>query len=292
MRAGTALALYFVFVFVGAALIAPWVSFALQSMADAPLDPPLKTVVNTPFRRVVNRCLLVLALIGIWPLIKALGFRSWQEIGIREDRPIPRDIGAGLLIGTILLALAAASSLVAGASQWDTSIQVSAQQITGSMVTAIVVACIEGILFRGAIFTALRRTLNDAGAVWCSSSIYALLHFFAQPQDPAQIQWHSGFEILARMLRGFTEFETVIPGFLNLTLLGVIFTLAFKHSGALWMPIGIHAALIFWAKMFITATNPVPTANLWLWGTAKLVDGWFYFLLLSLVAFWFAYRRK
>jgi uncharacterized protein len=278
MRAGTALWAYLLFVFVGAALLAPWIAFGLQGVMEA------------PFRRIVNRCLLGLALIGIWPLIKALGFRSWAEIGLRKGRPIFRDMGAGLLIGTVLLGLAAGSSIAVGVAAWDPR-GILAKQIIGALLSAVVVAFLEEILFRGAIFTALRRTWNDAVALWASSGIYAIMHFFARPADPARIEWYSGFTVLGGMLRGFTEFQTVVPGFLSLTLLGVIFALAFKKTGVLWLPMGIHAALIFWVKLFGSGTNPAPEANVWFWGTEKLVDGWFCFILLSLAVVWFS-RRK
>src|SRR5262245_43003899 len=117
MRAGTALCIYLIFVFVGAALLAPWVYFGLQELARHSVT--FNDAAGVPLSRVVSRCLLILAIAGIWPLIKTLGFRSWSEIGIRRDHKIAREFGQGLLIGSILLALGAAGAILSGAASYE-----------------------------------------------------------------------------------------------------------------------------------------------------------------------------
>jgi uncharacterized protein len=284
MRPTRALWAYLLYVFVGSAVVAPWIFSAMQHLGFT----------NVPFRRVVDRCLLVLALIGLWPFVKSLGIKSAAEIGLRGDAPIGRDLFKGIVIGAVLLALAASASVLAGASNIDHSRSGSAwgKQIGSALATAIVVALLEEILFRGAIFTALRRTWNDTAALWVSSAIYGILHFLGRPENPTVIEWNSGFVVLARMLNGFTELQTVVPGFFSLTLLGVVFALAFQRSGALFLSMGIHGALVFCVKLFGFATNAAPGANRWFWGTEKLVDGWFCFLLLIGATAWFARKAK
>jgi membrane protease YdiL (CAAX protease family) len=124
--------------------------------------------------------------------------------------------------------------------------------------------------------------------LWASSAIYGIFHFFARPENPTEIHWDSGFVVLGRMLKGFTEIQQVIPGLLSLTLLGVIFVLAFRRTGALFMSMGIHAALVFWVKLFGFAARTSTTANTWFWGTEKLIDGWFCFILLCGVTIFLA----
>ncbi len=282
MRPARALWAYLIFVFLGAALIAPWVFHALESFGFA----------GIPFRRVLDRCLLILALVGLWPFVKALGIRSREELGLPRRPGISADVGAGFLFGTVLLGLAAALALAAGAARWDITRTPAAwlKQVPSALATAVVVALLEEILFRGAIFGALRRTWNDLGALWLSSGIYAILHFFARPENPDIIRWDSGFTVLGRMLAGFTQMELVFPGFFSLTLLGIILALAFQRTGALYMSMGIHAALVFWLKLFAFGTNPSQTANQHFWGTEKLTDGRFCFGLLLIATIWFARR--
>ena len=203
-------------------------------------------------------------------------------------------MGKGLALGIGLLLLGAVGSFFAGAAVLEHSRTAAEwpKQIGSATLTAVVVGFMEEILFRGAIFTALRKTWNDSAALWVSSAIYGILHFLARPENPAQINWSSGFVVLGSMLRGFTDFQTVVPEFLSITLLGIIFALAFKRTTALYMSMGIHAGVVFGVKLFGFATNAAPDGNRWFWGTEKLVDGWFCFILLALATIWFARAHR
>jgi membrane protease YdiL (CAAX protease family) len=163
------------------------------------------------------------------------------------------------------------------------------KEICSALATAAVVAILEEILFRGAIYTALSRVWGAAAGLWVSSGLYGILHFFARPENPQTVKWNSGFGVLGRMLGGFTDFRQVVPGFLTLTLLGILLVLAFRRTGALFMSMGIHAALVFWGvKLFAFAFDTNAGANTWFWGTEKLIDGWFCFILVAVTAFLFS----
>jgi membrane protease YdiL (CAAX protease family) len=269
MRPALALLAFLAFVFLGAPLAAPWVQEGLQA-AGFP---------NIPFRRVVSRCLMIFALIGLWPLMKALEVRSLREAGLGNHPRWATDLAAGLLVGWGLLALAGGLCLLVGAAELDDRVSVIAK-LPSAASSAIAVAFLEEVLFRGAIMTAFCRVWGPATGLWTSSALYAILHFFSRPADPPTIDWQSGFFVLGGMLQGFIDFQQVIPGFLSLTLLGVILGLAFRKTKALYMSMGIHAGIVFGAKLFAAAANSAPLANVWLWGTEKLIDGWFAFLLL------------
>src|SRR5206468_135810 len=108
-------------------------------------------------------------------------------------------------------------------------------------------------------------------AALISSGFYALVHFFQQPATSDTVEWFSGFTTLGQMFRGFTEWHSLFPGFLNLTLIGTILALGFERTGSLLFSIGLHASLIFWVKSVSFATKPIESGNSWLWGTNKLV---------------------
>lgn len=277
MRPTRALLAFLIFVFAGGALISPWIYHALVGFGWS----------NIPFRRVVDRCLLVLALIGLWPFVSALGVRSRAELGLRKSPTLAKDLVTGLAIGSVLVVLAAAVSLTVGASHWIPRTGWM-KQITSALTTAVVVATLEEILFRGAIMTALTRVSGALAGIVVSSSLYGILHFFGRPENPATVDWKAGFVVLGRMFSGFTDFQQVIPGFFSLTLLGVILALAFRRTAALYLSMGIHAGLIFWVKLFGFATDTTANANTWFWGTEKLVDGWFCFILLAITTIAFA----
>jgi len=141
---------------------------------------------------------------------------------------------------------------------------------------------LEEILFRGAIFGALRKTCRWPAALAISSAIYAIVHFFSKPQSPAEIHWTSGLALLAAMLRGFADVEQVVPAFFNLALAGALLALAYQRTGNLYFSIGLHAGWIFWLKSYGFLTREAAGVNPWFWGTNRLIDGWSALLVLMI----------
>lgn len=274
------LLVYLAAVFLGAAALAPWVYLGVQHLA------PGSGIAHQPFHRYVNRCLLVLAFGGLWPLVRAMGLKSWAEIGWKPRKTWFREVGLGLGLGFLSLALATVAALVFAGRIWraDHTAAEWAKHLLGATATAILVACLEELLFRGAVFSALRRTRSFAFALAVSSGVYALVHFFERPAPPASVDAFTGFAVLGQMLRGFTDVNQLLPGFLTLTLAGGLLAWARERTGALWFSFGLHAGWIFWLKSYGFLTTAAPSATAALWGTAKLYDGWAALAVLSLVA--------
>ena len=278
MRPIRSLLIFLIVVFLGGALLAPWLYWLVQSVAHD------SSLAHSPFHRFVNRSLLGLALIGIWPLLRSLGAKSWREVGIVNPAGEWKHLGAGFLLGFGSLACVAIMVLTAHGRQLNMELTAGqlAGKVAGAVATAIIVAILEELLFRGAIFGALRRIWDWRAALLVSSMIYALVHFMESADITGPVTWHSGLELLPRMLRGFGNWELVIPGFFNLTLAGILLGLAYQRTGNLYFSIGLHAGWIFWLKSYGLLTTPVTTASQWLWGTQKLIDGWLALLVLLL----------
>ncbi|HST62679.1 MAG TPA: CPBP family intramembrane glutamic endopeptidase, partial [Longimicrobium sp.] len=158
-----------------------------------------------------------------------------------------------------------------------------AGQFLGALATALVVSVIEELLFRGAMFGTLRRAMRWPAALAASSGVYAITHFMHRGETPETVDWLSGLRVLPTMLAGMTDLRTLAPGFLSLTLAGVILGLAYQWTGDLSASIGIHAGWIFWLKFYGFATASVEGTDPWFWGTRKLVDGWLAFVALVVV---------
>ena len=258
MRPLRALVLYIAVVFVGGAVLAPWFYGLAQALTH--IFPNLvffATLAQTPFHRFVNRSLLVLALAGLWPLLRGLGAASWRETGLVNPCGQWRKLAGGFLLGFLSLALVAAITLAAGGRALNHPLAALrvAERMLSAALTAAVVAGLEEILFRGGIFGGLRRVFHWPFALGLSSMIYALVHFFARTQDPATVYWTSGFGQLALMLGGFMDWQQIVPGFFNLTLAGILLGLAYQRTGNLYFSIGLHAGWIFWLKIYGTLTT-------------------------------------
>jgi membrane protease YdiL (CAAX protease family) len=284
MRPLRALVIYIAVVFIGGALLAPWLYRLAQAGAHS-----FPKIAGTPFHRFVDRALLLLALTGLWPLLRALGATSARELGLVLPYGQFKKLFGGLVLGFVSLAVVAGIAIGSGGrgiGQNFTAHKIVGT-IFGAIATALLVATVEEILFRGGIFGGLRRVFYWRIALGVSSAIYALVHFLRHTELNGAVAWNSGLVLLPRMLGGFADFHALVPGFFNLTLAGILLGLAYQRTGDLYFSIGLHAGWIFWLKTYGAFTTSVPNAAIWFWGTGKLIDGWLAFVILGAMFFIF-----
>ena len=277
MRPFRALLIYLAVVFIGGALLAPWLYWLAQSWAQL-----IPKIAGAPFHRFVDRSFLILALAGLWPLLRAFGATSLREVGLALPYGQFKKFSGGLLLGFFSLAIVAGMAVGFGDRVFVQNLTPHkiVGTIFGAIATAAIVATLEEILFRGGIFGGLRRMIYWPIALIISSMIYALVHFLQRAEITGAIIWNSGLILLPRMLRGFADFRALVPGFFNLTLAGVLLGLAYQRTGNLYFSIGLHAGWIFWLKTYGAFTADAPRAAIWFWGSGKMIDGWFAFFVL------------
>jgi len=296
MRPLRALLIYLTVIFIGGALLAPWL-WQLAQLGN----PVFPRLAHVAFHRYVDRCFQIIALAGLWPFMRALGATSRREIGLVSPFGQFRNLGHGLLLGFASLACVAAVSL-AGHGR-EIAPHLSAGKITGTLLGAVATACVvailEEILFRGGVFGGLRRVVHWTTALLISSVIYALVHFLQGPQLTGPVHWNSGLVALRTMLAGFADVHQLVPGFFSLTVAGMLLALAYQRTGNLYFSIGLHASWIFCLKTFLALTAPVaaspgrasaPPPTSWFYGSGKLLDGWLaFFVMIAFLAgfiFW------
>ena len=275
MRSVRTVFFYVIFVFAGGALIAPWLYWGIQASGSA--VGIFGFFAAQPFHRFVLRSILGLALLGLWPVARHSGIRTWRDLGFWWGPRSFRQLFLGGFLGFVSLALIAFFALLFEARHWNTAL--STRHLAESMVRALlsagVVAFLEEILFRGVLFGALKRGHSAAVALFGSSGIYAIVHFFRIVEWHGPLTWHSGLQTLALMMQGFIDPQSLVPRFLVLLLAGMILALAFEKTEALWFSIGAHAGWIFWLKIYGVLTVPQSSSLVSFWGTSKLTDGWF-----------------
>ena len=192
----------------------------------------------------------------------------------------------GFGLGFFSLAVIASIALGVGVSVFASKAQNIPEKVVGAALTAVVVGTLEEILFRGGIFGALRRNLNWKVALLLSSSIYALVHFLGSPSQVGPVAWYTGLELLPRMFEGFFRWEKLLPGLINLTVIGGILALAYHRTGNLYFSMGLHAGWIFCLKCYGLSVKHMREANGWIWGSAKMIDGWLTLLILLATLLW------
>jgi uncharacterized protein len=266
MRLTRALLIYVLVVFVGGALLAPLLYDVGHGIA---------ALAKHPFHRYVDRAVLGLALIGLWPLMRTIGITSLAELGFRNASEKWRDIVPGLLLGLCSLAVIAILAIATGARHLHvpTGTEIARHLISAGAAAAIV-AMLEEVLFRGALFGAMRKAWPLAAALVISSAIYSLMHFTQKAPEPTIVTWSSGLTMLPQMFAQVADTHAVVPKFFVLFVAGLILAIAYQRTGTLFFSIGLHAGWIFWLKSYRFVSTPVPGASASFWGTDELINGW------------------
>jgi|SRR5437899_2466522 len=281
-------------VFVGGALIAPWLYWSAQMSAD--LSPWFAELARQPFHRYVHRSLLGLAIPGLWFIAWQNGLTSWRDLGMRRSPLAGRQFISGALLGLLSLAAVGLLALVFDARRWNSNLSPAllGGSIISALAAALVVSPLEELLFRGALFGGLRRGSQWATALLGSSTVYALVHFFRAVEWTKPIKWDSGLLVLGQMLEGLIDPHALAPGFFVLLLAGLILGLAYQKTNALWFSIGAHAGWIFWLKIYGVLTVEHSAGLPALWGSSKLIDGWIaaVVLLIPAVLLWDSNRLR
>jgi membrane protease YdiL (CAAX protease family) len=283
VRAAGLLLCYVVGVFAGGALVAPWLFHLAQWAAGE--FPALQGLASQPFHRYVNRSLLVTALAGLWPLLRTLQLADRRALGFVSPLTARRPLALGLALGFGSLLLAAVLMALAGVRGFNSSLALPLllKLLVNATLSAVAVALLEELVFRGVVFGALRRVWPLWSALLASAALYSAVHFLARVEHLGPVGWTSGLALLPRMLAGVATPEAVVPAALTLLLGGVALGLAYQRTGNLWFAIGLHAGWVFWLKVFKTVTTPGTSATNAFWGTEKLLDGWLACLVMATV---------
>jgi membrane protease YdiL (CAAX protease family) len=282
MRPVRSLVIYLLAVFVGGAWLAPWLYWMTQSLAQT--FPALQSLAANPFHRFVNRSLIIVAVLGLWPLLRSLEIRTWADAGLGPLRGQGRNLALGFGLGFGSLALVALVALAAGARRWnsDHTAEQFARHLLNAGLAAVLVGALEELVFRGALFGGLRRACRWPVALAWSSAVYAVVHFFHRVEWREPVDWASGFKVLAGMLGGVTQLAELVPGFLSLFLVGAMLAWGYQRTGRLYFSMGLHGGWIFWLKSYGFFTADVKNNLEWVWGSRKLIDGWLAFVMLTL----------
>lgn len=126
--------------------------------------------------------------------------------------------------------------------------------------SAVVVASLEEVLFRGVLLGIFLRAMKPAPAIATLSFLFAFVHFLEPPvgvsvPDPEASD--AGFVLLGQIFSRFADPFSMLGRFLVLASAGVVLAIARWRTASLWLPIGLHAGWVFSHVIFKAATWPV-----------------------------------
>src|SRR5471030_402078 len=102
--------------------------------------PAIGSLARQPFHRIFDRALLIVAFVGLWPLLRYAGFRSWSDVGYVKARGWWRHVLLGFVLGVGSLALVIAVTVLLGTRS------LNADRSVGQVVAAILRYLLTGIV--------------------------------------------------------------------------------------------------------------------------------------------------
>jgi hypothetical protein len=254
-------------------------AYVAASLLCAGFGDALAALLHVPVHKIIGRGGLLLALAGIWPLLKVLRLADRESLGYGLPAPVfRRTLLRGLGLGIVILACLSAALWLLGLRTPHLAggpplLKILAQGLLGGLA----VAFIEESFFRGAMYTAiLRRGGGTPAAVLLPSLLYAALHFLKPqplpPDTPAGLT-----ACLASLAQGFPALLRLenLDSFVALTLVGVFLALVRERCGHLAWGIGMHAGWVLVIKLTLAYSHDVPNTPLrYLAGSYDGMIGW------------------
>ncbi|MBR90832.1 MAG: hypothetical protein CMO66_06135 [Verrucomicrobiales bacterium] len=266
---------YLLMVFPGGALLAPFAWMAVHG------NPAPLSFLNEhdDFHRFITRMVMILALGGLWPLLRMNKMASIKQVGLSFTRNDQSRLLTGFAtgIGCILLVSIIAHLATPNISNFGHSSSDWIRHFKNASLAMLLVPLIEEILFRGVLFGGLRLSLNWQWAAVLSSIIFASVHFLnSRPENPDPVHVASGLILLPSMMHGPAGDPHWVPRFLNLFIAGLILCGLYRKTGNLYASMAIHAGWILGGKTFgfITSQDKFTLLHNTLWGPKELIQGW------------------
>ena len=226
------------------------------------------------FARVYDRVFEVLLVAGVLTAWRRLDLGSATGIGFRRHA-WARELARGLAIGFAGLAVGLSVAALFGglvpALRFSPAKTLRKALLGAGAAVAIAVG--EEALFRGIVLRRIRRDAGDVLAVAATALVYAAVHVIRARSFAAPVHAWSGVQQTSVLFAPLAS-GAALPQVVGLSLLGVLLAVARLRSGALWLPIGIHAAFVaaFRVGRLFFEIRPTPG---WLVGTGwpPLVGG-------------------
>ena len=157
----------------------------------------------------------MLGLYAVWNrLWDRLSGRRWDN-DLTPGRLLP-DTGKGFLLGIVYFAIVVGIIALAGCYRIS-SVQLDIAGQVRAIGMFFMVAVCEEVIFRGILFRMIDRQFNAVAAFAVSALVFGAVHL----TNPGATWW-AGLAIAIEA--------------------GILLSAAYKYSGGLWMPIGIHWA--------------------------------------------------
>ena len=224
------------------------------------------------WRRIFHRVASIVGVLGVYLMRRYVDRRSFASLGLE---PRGRAISDGWL-GVRLAALTFLGLLAVlwWCGVWTLSLNPDHEKFWWSVMSflpaALLVGCLEEVVFRGYILQTFLQDYGKATASVVTSLIYALAHL-AKPLHLWPTMW---------------------ADLIGLLLFGLVLAYAALQTRLLYLPIGVHASLVYLSKVqkhLIVFEGGSPH---WLFGNERLVTGVMGWAAIGCLGWWIHRRTQ
>ena len=206
-----------------------------------------KVASESGFQRYFNRAVLISAVIGLWPLLRMLKMQR-KDFGLRKDPFAAQHLILGFMLAAGLLLQLGLGLATAEVFEPKRQLDLGGA-LKQAAITAASVAVLEEVLFRGVLTGLLLRSLSARTTLVTIAVLFAALHFLKPPHDlhiaREAVGFGSGFWLVGVIFKTFTDTSLLLAEFGTLLMVGLLLGYTRWRTGALWLPIGLHAGWVF-----------------------------------------------
>ena len=254
------LAAYFAATIVVGVLLAPFLFWSAQSLAEHGLFPSLA---KYDFETFFHRAILIAAAFLLWPFLRISHVRGMADVGLASNPRWGRDLCAGIVLSAIPLFCCGALLIAFHVYSFRHILALS--RFGKILIASITVPFIEEAFFRGIILGVLLRTGRKYMPILAVSALFAVVHFLKAPErTSAIVTWSSGLNSIAHSFERVGDPMMLASAFVTLFFIGCILADARVLTHSLWLSIGLHAGWIFGSGTFSLLARRQTLALPWL----------------------------
>lgn len=228
-----------------------WFALSIAAMSAFLSVAAARLWSDLPWWQVVRRCVSVAAALMVWVFVRRVEGRSWRSLGLGPWKEGKWQLAQGIVLGVIVVLLVVGMYLATGACH--IAIYPDRHRVVRSLLAFVpaagLIALLEELVFRGYVLQQL-LAYSTPLAVVGSSAAYAVVHL------KTTLIWpNTGFEFVGLFLLGWVLAQSVL------------------RTKQLYLAMGFHAGLAYFAvvnKLVIAFTD---LSLQWLVGTSRLVNG-------------------
>ena len=223
-----------------------------------------------PLHKLIGKLTQILLVLSIFPLRKFLKL-SWADLGFAPKKPFFKQMGLGFCAGFLTLLPVFGILYWLDVQVWNAekiwSMGKVLSKISLALFFALLISYLEEPIFRGILFSGLRKKMAVFIAIIVSASYYAALHFLDNHSEIAysDLQLTSGFLLLKGALFNLVH-PPEMASFWGLFMVGIFLaTIRTKIPQSLGICIGLHASWVWQiklSKLFLTPDFNSPYAFL------------------------------